>query len=757
MAITNTVQDFLDTSKTRGSIIICPACGSRIGITEQGTYDMVLTPNARLELDGSINDLRSFLEGIEKVLAQINIYGVKPIKANSPYNRIRDDYPSLGNDGVYTTPGAKEIEDYIGRNIDYFEWQRLLYRFPRQGEFAPNNHPNSPESKETVQQMLKRGKEILVKGLEPATGSGPLVNLIFEQWYISQWMRKYSRQQDKLNALLEEVCPNLQWYLNQLVQLDRYLNPDDPDANLREGVLRVQFLLGILLGHRSETHIQVVSDLGIDTNDAFKLPRRTFVTPELLQDFLRSEVALRNSNLGLDRRFVDAVRQSDLTAQMGNRSSSMGNMGGNGKSNLLPQMIELMGGQITKLVHFSCAGPIGDKPAKNAYNVVQFHEVEKCGWYPKPENTHSVVLIGSPGTSKTTSLLTGFTTFYEFLAAIGATIIFDSPDDEARMSELRQDYFRGKMPEPSPIGFRKSIKFSVEFTTEPYKKTNFVFTDIPGEVAAASLTEKGPDPAVLRILKNAEHITFFFDLSIEPSLREKLTKGDEENFWQVVEENYNKVDAPRKQRAAVSQLQLLQKFVSDLQSQKGTDGLQGTKFTCVIPKADLFSREDEPKRAFFTDFFKRMAQQQVIVPSRHYRGESFSGLHSVGGFGAQVSRAEGIELQKEIGKFVSQEALKCLARIGDALGDEQQFEPLKSALTETLRVRLVAMLEKAFGQDNVYFLPISAQGENSKSSELGHPPNQKLSEYVFILPVALSAERLGEASERVRPVAAQHR
>jgi hypothetical protein len=91
------------------------------------------------------------------------------------------------------------------------------------------------------------------------------------------------------------------------------------------------------------------------------------------------------------------------------------------------------------------------------------------------------------------------------------------------------------------------------------------------------------------------------------------------------------------------------------------------------------------------------------------------------------------------------------------------------------------MLQYHFGQDNVYFLPVSAQGENVRpleetaeepdqftfleppeqpgeldrdsngkvlngsSLELGYPPNQKFAEYVFILPVTLLADHQSDS------------
>ena len=747
----NTVKDFLETVKPGNSGITCPACGSILGIRRQGTYDMILTENARLELDGSITNYRSFLEGIEAVLEQINIIGIKSIALNSPYQKEKKDNPSLAEGGVHkTTVGSLAVEEYINTNIDYFEWTQNFYSFVRQSNVENILKSDIEGNKDKIQKLYNRAKEVLIAGLEPRSVAGPLVDLIFEQKYVAQWMKKFSVDRGGLYALLDEVCPKLQWYFTHLLQLDKALN-QSPDSNLAEGVLRVQFILAIALGHKSEANINVVEGLNIKTNVPFTLPRLTVVSPKLLQKLLCSEIVLSNPNLGLEPKFVEAVRQGNANPQPNGMVSGIGTSIGNGSSDAVAKIVEGLGNQITKFVHFACRGVAGDQP-----NSTQ--ETAKCGWYPKQEKTHSIVLLGSPGTGKSSVMLTGFTAFYNNVSVLGATVSFDSPDDEARMKELSREYWAGKMPKPTQQGARKSIKLAIEFAAEPYKNTNFVFTDIPGEVAARSLTEEGSDTAVLRMLKNAETIVFFFDLSIEPSIREKLTKGDDNSVWKGLEDNYNRVYASRPEVSEVSQLQLLQKLVRDLQVQKGANNLKGTKFICVIPKSDLFAKEDERESFFFTDFYKALEQRQILVPSRHYRNESFAGLYSLGGIGSQVANSRGVELQKQIGKLISQEALNCLGQIGNALGDEPELNPLKQSLVDTLQVRLVAMLKRTFGdEDGVYFLPVSAQGEDSKSIELGHPPNQKLSEYVFILPIALCAEKLAEAAKESRQSSASFR
>ncbi|MBO3464051.1 hypothetical protein G7B40_035555 [Aetokthonos hydrillicola Thurmond2011] len=60
--LNNTVKHYLETIHVESSGITCPACGSILGMKRQGSTEMVLTENARLELDGYIASYRRNLE-----------------------------------------------------------------------------------------------------------------------------------------------------------------------------------------------------------------------------------------------------------------------------------------------------------------------------------------------------------------------------------------------------------------------------------------------------------------------------------------------------------------------------------------------------------------------------------------------------------------------------------------------------------------------------------------------------------------------
>jgi hypothetical protein len=737
----NTINDFLKTANPNHDGIICPSCGSVLGVRKQGTYNMTLTDKARLELDEVLSAYRSFIRDVEEVLEHINIIGIRPYdKAKHSFRRIGEDYPELNARGTYrNTQGSKIVEDFIKKHLDYFDWSNNFYKFIRQNKLQSALQNRSQQEQTELQQIHGRCRDTLLGGLEPPIVSGPIIDLIFEQRFVKRWMQGLQADQTPLNALLTEVCPKLQFYLDALAQLDKIIKqPGDPD--LAEGVLRVKLILAILLGHQSEQHIQTMAPLGIRTKVPFTLPRLTLVSPRLLHQLICSEVVLGKASFGWDSKIVEAIRTIPLQQPGVNPPNSLPTSGNQPD---ITALVSILGKKIPQFVNFACTGLVGEKPQIRMPGVTQIQdwEVNQCGWYPKAEKTHSIVFYGSPGSSKSTVMLTGLTTFYRQAAVLGANISFESPDDEARMKELDQAYSLGKMPSPTAQGARKSIKLSIEFVTDAYSKANFVFTDIPGEVAARSLTEEGSDPSVLRILKNAETIVFFFDLSIEPLIRETLTKGDVNQLWKQLADNYKRTNDDRMGASEVSQLQLLQKLIRDLKAQKGAEQLLDTRILCVIPKSDLFVDENNSRSKFLTPLYSALEQSQVLVPSRQYERDGFDGLYSLGGTGSQLQLENRVESQKEIAQLISDKAVACLRNIGDAIEDDDAWKALRTMLSDALEVRLISMLTKTFGQQNTYFLPVSAQGEDNSSKEFGHPPNQKLSEYVFMLPIALSAEK----------------
>ena len=200
----------------------------------------------------------------------------------------------------------------------------------------------------------------------------------------------------------------------------------------------------------------------------------------------------------------------------------------------------------------------------------------------------------------------------------------------------------------------------------------------------------------------------------------------------------------------------------------------------MIPKSDLFVQDNNPdkrgneKQYFFTPLYKFLEKEDILVRSLQHGGESFVGKHSLAGSGSKImvgdekseipttnqvdiissSDRDKIAKQKSLLRGISDKALECLRSIGDAIGDEQDLRPLRQSISDAIHIRLVDMLHNIFDEQNVYFLPVSALGEerdNINQSGTKNPFNQKLSEYVFALPVILASMKvitgkLGESS-----------
>ena len=713
----NAIKHFLETISPSLPGITCPACGSILSIQRPSSTKMILTENTRLELDGYLASYRRFLEKLELMLEQQSV----------EFNR----------GGVYTGTVAEPVIDKLVQEFDFFEWIEGFSSFSCRIELSEG----LPQD---VEAMFQKARNFL-GSLEPRSIADPLMDLVLDQTYVASWCEKILMPSASagLDALLNDVCPAIQEHLHFIRDINQPTNAEgvpfsqrsQPDQKLEEGIIRVQFILAILLGHHSK-RIEAVflNEIGITLGVPFTLPRTTIVSPKRLQELLYSEPVLNNPRIGLSQDLLHQLKQD-----------AVANSVGNGEQISLEGMTTNLKREIHQFIHFTCTGSVDDQP-----NAEPIHShsnsassEETCDWYPKPEPTHSVILLGSPGTGKSSAMLTGFTTFYDNIFALGATISFDSPEDEVRMKRLNEDYWAGNMPSPTAKGSRTTIKLAVDFPEQGYPRTNYVFTDFAGEVMVRSLTHEGSDPSVLRILKNAETIVFFFDISIEPSIRLKLTEGDD-GTWKELGENFARLrkshivknldgSKAKESIVEVSQLQLLQRLIRDLKIQRGTEDLKSgyLNFICVIPKADLFASEDlSNKRNFFSDFYKSMIQESILVQSTAKR-RSLSNMRSIGGLTSKTSNP--IMRQKAIAKFISLNALKSLSKIGDGLNDDTA-EPIKSSLVKTFEVGLIANLNNAFGDENVYFLPVSI----GQTSEHGSTFSPKLTEYVFILPIVLS-------------------
>jgi len=794
--MSNTYKDFLKTAEpdTERSIT-CPSCGSPMGV-RVGGYQMIATDSFRLELNTSIASLRAFLENLESLLEHRN-QPLDPLENGIyPYQQERNFYSEannlegnneeddsiedgfLSNNGRYIGVIGQEVNKrFVKEQLDFFQDIDKFGKFPLKDE--------------TNEELMYEKCMMLLRGIEPRSLSGPLSYLILDQTKIFTWRQNLSQnrkeanikeKQEFLKPLLEEICPSIQWYLDKLMALHKN-NPED--ENVPGAVLRAQLLLAVLLGHKTDNPESFnLNNLEIHKNVQYSLPRLTIISYENLWRLLDSEVVLGNPQLRLSPQFRAKLKTgidkaNRLFSQRNTDAKNVQKLPDSQKTykDEVQHMIHEWGEEINKLVYFSCKGSKGiskksnsepnqsqssvSQPSKKTQDSSPDNDtkVGKCGWYPKETKTHSIILVGSRGTGKSSVMLTGLVAFNNYLYSIGGTLAFDLPKDTEEMQKLDKMYQSGEFFGATQLGDRNSINLSVKIPAiDSPENTHFSFTDVPGEVFERSLTREGSSSEVVKVLKNAETVVFFFDLLMESKIRNMLTKTRNSDTWKSVLEQFDIVNESRKKKASVSQFALLEKLLGELQDQRQKSDLQKMNFICVIPKSDIYANPENPKEKFFTEFYQEMERCKLVTKSEFDREDngSFDSLCSLGGTGYKARDAQEskgtvnrVQTQKNIGRIISESARKCLLKIGNALGQEAN-ELFKSALLNSIDVGLIQNLEETFGKNNVYFLPTSGQGKDNskyvaenKTTEsntivTGSIPNQKLSEYVFLLPAVLA-------------------
>ncbi|QLH37836.1 MAG: hypothetical protein HWD60_00885 [Defluviicoccus sp.] len=464
----------------------------------------------------------------------------------------------------------------------------------------------------------------------------------------------------------------------------------------------------------------------------YHLPERTYVPIELLTALINSRTLLSTTNLGLSQGFVSSLTQKASDEDLERDAKWFD--------------------EIKKVVHFTCA----HKPTGSA---------QACGWYPKEKDTHPIVLLGSPGVGKSSLMMAGLSTFYNAATSIGCIARPEGVLARDSLQELNEKNRAGSIEPPTRRGAKNRIEFAVAPLDRPFEQVHFVFLDVAGEDVRTIVSGEAPNPDLRRILRNARTIVFLFDFTVEPSIREVLPDKDEYHLWRQVRESFKRTDDERKDadkkgasKAAggisLDQFVLMTELIHLLRGEIGEEKLNETTFICVVPKADLFATSylnanmlEDGEQYFLDEFFKRMEDMQILVPSPHAPDEGLPGKYSV--FSTQV-------MQNALGECanISNIARECLPKIGSALPNGTS-EASRMALSDRVSKGLIQYVENCFGKQNCFFLPVSPTGEDPRDAggtprhadnrkmagsptarSLGHRPNQKLAEYVFLIPVA---------------------
>jgi hypothetical protein len=800
----NTRDDLLKTIiPGSNATVICPACGASMRLRTPGSFELNLYPSFRHECNQVLKQYSAFLDQLEKELQARNLPGSVRGGSEAAYAYAQlDDLPQgMFRDGLYDTEAAETIGRYWWKLLDRYSFADLIHRdLPLLDELSSWLELGEPAVPEPTRgNPFDPVANVILGGLEPLDFTGHLISLVFDQPHVRKLLSGVAARgedgDDARRAFLEltrdrEIAPTFAAYLDVIGEV---LSDDDLTKKflgditkakrdvLRGQLHRARLILIVLLGHRSQRAVDRYAGL-YGYHDPFTLPHRTVVAPRQAVQLFNSAALTSLSGIGLSDYYIGLLQgREPPPAEPGDDTAAVA------------LIADRLSEDTHKLLRFVCCGPSGRRPraltdeeAKHPYRP---EDPGYCGWFPKPVPTHAVVFIGSPGTSKSTLMLTGLVKFYNHAHALGADVAFHSARDEQAYTDYINSFWDGILPRPTERGNRESIHFRVEATDDPDWGAEFVFTDIPGEKVSRSVREQGADPFVLSVLKYAETIVFLFDLSIEPSVQKAFKYSPASGSWDTYFANYRRVvydrlpeelresppederDAEAQSSARTLQLDLLDRMITDLRENRGEIGEQhGPNFVCVIPKADLYAadgrtapRDGEVK--FLSAFYRKLRENGVLSQSSNDSKAaadkgSLEWWHSNAGYGARLDddgtempvgegmSREILEWQLELARGISSAARDGLAHIGDALGKEAQ-EAERASLSGMIKRRLIEHLQSVFGDSRVFFLPVSAQGVDEQVAgatpapdgrKLGHPPNAKLAEYAFILPVLFALQ-----------------
>jgi hypothetical protein len=844
-----------------------------MSLRNPGTIELNLTPGYRKEYNEVLRQFAAFLDKVEQELAARNLPGSMRT-ADAPYAYAgQDDLPADAvRDGIYVTEGAGQMSEYWWRRFDRYNFAHGIHEeLPAletlhsltgtitvggagtaaagPGAAGPPRRPAGPggpgvQRAETPFDVVVR---VLLAGIEPWRVVGHLMSPVYDQPHVRRLLShvdpRHAEDADPLGNLPgagakqflavtreKPIAPTFAKYLDAIDEVlekdqlaEKLLSPANVARRemLRGMVHRTRLSLVLLLGHRSQAAVDEYPGL-FALGVPFTLPDRVIITPRFLPLLLNA--VPRDTRGELPEHFWSRLEGGALPDIPTDGTDS-----GPQAVAAIATMAEKAGSDSHLILRFVCCGPSGrladrsvlapgaSKPldgseAKQEGEKYAPEEPDYCGWYPKADPTHPVVLIGSPGTSKTTLMHNGMVTLWDNIQAMRAVIRFRSDRDAQKYLTYVDRYWDGDVPLPTTTGTRDSIHLRVEATDDPSYGAEFVFTDIPGELVSNSVLGQGTDPYVLAVLKHAETIVFLFDPSIEPAVQQRLRFSRAQKAWKTLIRNYEQVLEDRKEAAAaakdggkataaerdkaaeqaarnvrVIQFELLEKMIDDLTQVRGALGQDtGPNFLCVIPKADLYAvdgreakddKDDEvdeadeahPDTRFLTGYFEYLRNNGILSVSpagpQGLRGTGFEWYRSQAGYGAHLANGtpmpedrgigpEVVNWQLKLAAEVSSQAREHLSRFGNALGAGAEAAE-RDSLGDLIRWRLIERLESVFGLDRVFFLPVSAQGADLKvdksgaqmaaqapagdgARKLGHPPNSKMAEYAFIVPIALA-------------------
>lgn len=754
--IKNSKTDFLATINQGESEIFCPACGSPMTLKKRSTFNMILSMNSRKVLNDIIRIFRSFIETNENELMLKNLHGVRKNTPEGMYPFSKNK--NVNEDGLITTQGADIIRNFLAApdslGVSKLHNQLLtiedLVSLIKKGTSNPKDVTDNQIDKkirEKVEQLIKT----LVFGFEPHGIIATVLDLVFDQKAIRDWIQATkieidSKENKKAREILKSVAPYYYEYLTKLLEiidekseiLKNTKIKSESIPEIKDRIARCMYAIIILLGHSNKEGTEKTLPF-MEKGVSFDFSRFTMVSQNNLELLLTSIGIIEQEGFKISHAYKDLIDQNSDVDKQGEVTDESLEALLEGISSIIRKH-KFLGTDLHNIVEFTCKGEPATVPFNTGVNVDKQLE-RRCGWYPKNEITHPIILIGSPGTGKSTVMMSGLTTLMEAAGSLGLSPRPTNSDDVDLINWYSKQFFDGELPKATNINSRFSVEIAFVATGDVKKRKNFIFTDIPGQMVSRSLELNGTDPVMVNLLKYTNTIIFFFDICTEPYFINVLDKGKSKDEWA---ELLNDVSELKKDnRGGTNQILLLNKLIEDIRQLRGDDEIKkDVTFICLIPKSDFFIGDSRDKTKFLNEFYQKLKENKIIDTSQLVENSDTGGYkyyRSVGGVAYKNGTDHSARKQKTIIELIDRKARDAMQKIADALNTDASNSD-KGILRDTINEQLLKVIDTTFKK--AYLIPVSAQGRPKDSNEGGEkkPPSQKLSEYVFITPIALALE-----------------
>jgi len=391
-----------------------------------------------------------------------------------------------------------------------------------------------------------------------------------------------------------------------------------------------------------------------------------------------------------------------------------------------------------------------------------------CGWSPSIAPTYSMIVLGSPGTGKTTLLQSGLSKLMLCKGSVGLNIEHEDAHSMEVLKEINRGFLVGALSDPTKVNL--AINLSVNLIKNNDLQNRFAVVDLPGEHVSSLASGEGSDADLRRMIQHANTIIFQFDFWSDPELIRYFVDLPMEHFSEQLEASH-RIHASRADSQGylgVDQQELLLKLIAMLKQERGKESFKDINFVCVFPKIDTLVARYETKNSehfVFTPLMKKLSDAHILIQGykreqarRDRRGEHFADMHTMAGAGidwnndtikqflkgnseeSEDSNSKGnIEDQIRLCRRISDLTKECIFDFGQILSEAP--DGMKAACRDRIKKSVVEEIEKSF--PNAYFLPVSALGtipteQQGEQKELGYTPNSILSEYVFLLPILLA-------------------